>query len=143
MFSKILVPLDLEDASRPGLDVAAALARESGALLLATHVLNGASIDVSEVPHEFRPLRAQAEQKASRRISDMLEESASGLSHQIHLFFGDPSDEIVKAARDLGADLIVVTVKNRSRLGKLLMGSQTQEIILSARVPVLCVPKSD
>ncbi len=46
------------------------------------------------------------------------------------------------APLDSGAGLIGVTVKNRSRLGKLLMGSQTQQIILSADVPVLCVAKA-
>lgn len=142
MFTKILVPLDLEEASNAGLVQAAAIAEASGGTLLAIHVMTGASIDVSEVPHEPRPLRAEAELKAKSRLEDALERFAPGIDHRLDLFFGDPSDEIVKAARNLGADLIVVTVKNRSRLGKLLMGSQTQEIILSAAVPVLCVPKA-
>lgn len=141
MFTKILVPLDFEEASNAGLAQAAALANESGGILLAIHVLTGASIDVSEVPHEPRPLRAEAELKAKSRLEDVLERFAPGVQHQLHLSFGDPSDEIVKASRDLKADLIVVTVKNRSRLGKLFMGSQAQEIILGAKVPVLCVPK--
>lgn len=141
MFSKILVPLDLEDSSVAGLKVAASMARESAGTLIAIHVLTGASIDVSEVPHQPQPLRAQAEQKASTRIQDQLESIAPDVAHQIHLEFGDPSDEIVRASKAFGVDLIVVTVKNRSRLGKLLMGSQTQEIILAADVPVLCVPK--
>ena len=117
------------------------MARESGATLIAVHVLTGASIDVSEVPHQPQPLRAQAEQKASTRIQDQLDTVAAGVAHQIHLEFGDPSDQIIRASKAFDADLIVVTVKNRSRLGKLLMGSQTQEIILGAEVPVLCVPK--
>ena len=141
MFSKILVPVDLEESSRAGVEMAAALARESNGEILAVHVMTSASIDVSEVPHEPRPLREQAEQQAHTRIDDLLTEVADGVGSSIHLFFGDPSTEIVQAANNLDADLIVVTVKNKSRLGKLLMGSQNQEIILTANKPVLCVPK--
>ena len=141
MFSKILVPVDLEESSRAGVETAAALARESNGEILAVHVMTSASIDVSAVPHEARPLREQAEQKAHTLIDDLLTEVADGVGSSIHLFFGDPSTEIVQAANNLDADLIVVTVKNKSRLGKLLMGSQNQEIILTANKPVLCVPK--
>ncbi len=141
MFSKILVPVDLEDSSRAGVEMATALARESKGEILAVHVMTGASIDVSEVPHEAKPLREQAEHKAHTLIDDLLSEVAPGIDSSIHLFFGDPSTEIVQAANNLDADLIVVTVKNKSRLGKLLMGSQNQEIILTANKPVLCVPK--
>lgn len=141
MFSRILVPVDLEESSRAGVETAVALARESNGKILAVHVLTSASIDVSEVPHQAQPLREQAEQKAKTRIADLLDKIAAGLETETHLLFGDPSEEIVRAAETLGADLIVVTVKNRSRLGKLLMGSQSQEIILTAGRPVLCVPK--
>lgn len=141
MFSKILVPVDLEESSRAGVEMAAALARESQGKILAVHVMTSASIDVSDVPHEVKPLREQAEQKARTLIDDLLGEVASGIEAETHLFFGDPSSEIVQAANALDADVIVVTVKNKSRLGKLLMGSQNQEIILTARKPVLCVPK--
>lgn len=121
--------------------MAASLARESNGTILAVHVMTSASIDVSEVPHEAKPLREQAEHKAKTLIGDLLAEIAPGIKAETHLFFGDPSAEIVQAANALHADVIVVTVKNKSRLGKLLMGSQNQEIILTAGRPVLCVPK--
>jgi nucleotide-binding universal stress UspA family protein len=141
MFSKILVPVDLEESSRPGVEMAAALARESNGKILAVHVMTPTSIDVPDIPHEAKPLR-EAEQQATTRIDDLLNEVAPGIDAQTYLFFGDPSSEIVRAADALHADLIVITVKNRSRLGKLLMGSQNQEIILSTPKPVLCVPKA-
>ena len=39
----------------------------------------------------------------------------------------------------MGASRIVVGVKHRSPVGKLLLGSAAQQIILEARVPVVCV----
>ncbi len=141
MFSKILVPVDLEDSSRAGVEMAATLASESNGKILAVHVMTSASIDVPDVPQEAKSVREQAEHQAKTRIDDLLGESAPGIDFETYLFFGDPSSEIVRAADALGADLIVVTVKNKSRLGKLLMGSQNQEIILTAGRPVLCVPR--
>ena len=141
MFSKILVPVDLEEASRAGVEMAASLARESGGSILAVHVMTSGSLEASEVAQDAKQLREQAEQQAKTRITDLLDEVAPGIPTGTYLFFGDPSEEIVRAAEALDVDLIVITVKNRSRLGKLLMGSQNQEIILSSGRPVLCVPK--
>ena len=91
MFSKILVPVDLEDSSRAGVEMAATLAGESNGTILAVHVMTSASIDVSDVPHEAKPLREQAEQKAKTRIDDLLAEVAPGIDSAAYLFFGDPS----------------------------------------------------
>lgn len=51
----------------------------------------------------------------------------------------DPSEEVVDAAAELGAELIVVGMRRRTPIGKLLMGSTAQKIILTATVPVLAV----
>lgn len=141
MFKTILVPTDLEGASNPGLEKAAELARESGGRIIAAHVMSSASIDVAEVPHQAQPLREQAESRARSGIEALLEEHAAGVPATMHLAFGNPAEEIKRIADDTSADLVVITVKNRSRIGKLLLGSQAQEIILASHVPVLCVPR--
>lgn len=51
----------------------------------------------------------------------------------------EPSEEVVDAADELGAELIVVGMRRRTPVGKLLMGSTAQRIILTASVPVLAV----
>jgi len=51
----------------------------------------------------------------------------------------DPAEEVVDAAEEVGAELIVVGMRRRTPLGKLLMGSTAQRIILDATVPVLAV----
>ena len=42
-------------------------------------------------------------------------------------------------ASDLGAELIVIGLRRRSTVGKLLLGSNAQEILLDAKCPVLAV----
>lgn len=142
MFKTILVPTDLEGASNAGLEKAAQLARESEGRIIAVHVMSSASIDVAEVPHQAQPLREQAESRARSTIEALLTEHAEDVASDMHVVFGSPADEIKRIAADTSADLIVITVKNRSRIGKMLLGSQAQEIILSSDIPVLCVPKA-
>lgn len=50
-----------------------------------------------------------------------------------------PAEDLLDTARQLGVSLIIVGVRRRSSVGKLLLGSNAQTIILGADVPVLCV----
>ncbi|MBP2249757.1 nucleotide-binding universal stress UspA family protein [Halarchaeum solikamskense] len=50
---------------------------------------------------------------------------------------GDPSTEIVEAARGLDADLIALAGRSRSPTGKAVFGSTTQRVILEAERPVV------
>ena len=50
-----------------------------------------------------------------------------------------PGEDLVRFAEDKGVDLIFVGVKRRSKVGKLLMGSAAQFVILNAAVPVVSV----
>jgi len=49
------------------------------------------------------------------------------------------ADELVDVGNELDAQMIVIGVRSRSRVGKMLMGSDAQAVILGARVPVLSV----
>lgn len=52
---------------------------------------------------------------------------------------GHPAEELLDAAAEHDAALIVIGVRNRSRVSKLLLGSDAQSIILGATAPVLTV----
>lgn len=51
----------------------------------------------------------------------------------------DVAETILQTADDYAADLIVVGLRRRSRVGKALLGSNAQQIILGATCPVLSV----
>jgi nucleotide-binding universal stress UspA family protein len=53
--------------------------------------------------------------------------------------FGDPAREIITAARDRGADLIVVSSRGHGRLVGLLIGSVAQKVVSLAHCPVVVV----
>ncbi|WP_043444211.1 MULTISPECIES: universal stress protein [Arthrobacter] len=49
------------------------------------------------------------------------------------------AEEVVDTAEELGAELIVIGLRHRTPVGKLIMGSTAQTILLSARCNVLAV----
>ena len=50
-----------------------------------------------------------------------------------------PGEDLVEFAKENNIDEIVVGVKRRSKVGKLLMGSHAQYVILNAHCPVVTV----
>ncbi len=51
----------------------------------------------------------------------------------------EPSEEIVDMAAELNAELIIIGLRRRSPVGKLLLGSTAQRVLLDAPCPVLAV----
>jgi nucleotide-binding universal stress UspA family protein len=51
----------------------------------------------------------------------------------------EASDEVVNAAKEVEASLIVIGMRRRTPVGKLIMGSNAQRILLDAECPVLAV----
>ena len=51
----------------------------------------------------------------------------------------DAANEVLDAAEKYDADLIVIGLRKRTPVGKLIMGSTAQQILLEASCPVLAV----
>jgi nucleotide-binding universal stress UspA family protein len=50
-----------------------------------------------------------------------------------------PAEDLVSIARDRDADLIVIGIRRRSPVGKLVLGSNAQDVLLEADCAVLAV----
>jgi nucleotide-binding universal stress UspA family protein len=77
---------------------------------------------------------------------DALEErlTSIGIEHEIRqpLLAQSPAHEILKTATEVSADLVVIGLRRRSPLGKLFLGSSSQQVLLEAPCPVLAVKAS-
>ena len=51
----------------------------------------------------------------------------------------EPAEEVVELAEEVGAELIVIGMRHRTAVGKFLLGSTAQRILLDAPCPVLAV----
>ena len=65
----------------------------------------------------------------------------AGVDHEIRqLVRGmDPADDLVTVANDVGAEFIVIGLRRRTPVGKLILGSNAQRVLLDAPCPVLAV----
>ncbi len=73
------------------------------------------------------------------RIQGMLEER--GLEHEVRQLVrgNDPAEDLISVAEEEKADFIVIGLRRRSPVGKLILGSNAQRILLDASCPVLAV----
>lgn len=73
------------------------------------------------------------------RIQGLLEER--GLEHEVRQLVrgNDPAEDLILVANEEEADFIVIGLRRRSPVGKLILGSNAQRILLDASCPVLAV----
>jgi nucleotide-binding universal stress UspA family protein len=66
---------------------------------------------------------------------------AAGVSNEVRqLVRGlEPAEDIIAVAQEVSADFIVIGLRRRSPVGKLILGSNAQRILLEAPCPVLAV----
>jgi nucleotide-binding universal stress UspA family protein len=81
-----------------------------------------------------RYLGAEGKVTLEQRLAD------SGVEHELRQTMGrDIADEILAIASEVDADAIVIGIRHRSPVGKLIMGSVAQRVIIDAACPVIAV----
>jgi nucleotide-binding universal stress UspA family protein len=71
-----------------------------------------------------------------------LEERLAGLgmTHEVRQAMGpDVAEEILRVATDTDAAVVVIGLRHRTPVGKMIMGSVAQQVLLDAHCPVLAV----
>jgi nucleotide-binding universal stress UspA family protein len=65
------------------------------------------------------------------------------LPHEVRQAMGsDVAEEILKVVRDTDAQVLVIGIRHRTPVGKMIMGSVAQQVLLDAPCPVLAVKPS-
>lgn len=69
----------------------------------------------------------------------------AGVEHEVRqLVRGmDPADDLVNVATEVNAEFIVIGLRRRSPVGKLILGSNAQRVLLDAPCPVLAVKSGE
>jgi len=142
-FRRIVCPIDFSDASLNALERALELAEEADAQLTLLHVIEMPP-DLDEMRSvlntESSDIRASAEARALERLRQLIPESAvTYCSVSAVIVEGSAHREIVRVARDLQADLIVMGVHGRGAVRVALFGSNTHAVLRRAPCPVLTV----
>jgi len=135
MYHHILIPLENSSADETILMHIKPLARMTGAKLLLVHVADG------WVARNFNQLQlAESEEMMQDRA--YLEKrghdlAGEGFSCEAVLALGEPSDEIVKLAREKNVDLIAMTTHGHRLISDILYGATADKVRHAVDVPVL------
>ena len=116
--------------------LASALAKESNATLLVLHIARVPTHDMDvPLPFDSNPRwEKEARAKLTRIVRRVLKDEVQFV---IDVRSGAPDNDIVRAAKELEADLIVMFTHGRHGFEHLVRGSVTEQVIREATCPVL------
>jgi nucleotide-binding universal stress UspA family protein len=148
-YQRILVPIDGSPTSTRGLDEAVHLARVTGASLRLLHVMDelvfvsgfesGATYAKDVVPRLRRKSAALLE-NGRKRVG------AAGIpvdTRLVECFARRTSEIVCEQATAWNADLIVVGTHGRRGVRRMMLGSDAEQIVREATVPVLLVRSNE
>jgi nucleotide-binding universal stress UspA family protein len=138
MFEVIVWASDGSEHSDRALDYARGLAEAKSARLVAVHVkevivgrAGGYPVQVDE---------EEVEQKIKGQAKDLKDAGINASYEQRGTTAGGAAHAIADAAKEAGAELVVVGTRGQGPISGLLLGSVTQRLLHIAPCPVLAVP---
>jgi universal stress protein A len=135
-YNRILCAFEFDGNSTAALSLAGSIAEESNATL---HILHIARVPIQDMdvplPFDSEP-RWEKESKA--RLAQIARQSLKArVRYVIEVRTGVPDIDIVRAAKELAVDLVVMATHGRSGLEHFVLGSVTEHVIREASCPVL------
>ncbi len=139
----VAVATDFSPTAEVAVDWAIDIARHHGARLI---LLHGMSLP-APLP-DYVPANSDFSQQIHRIAQSKLEASAerarqAGLTVELDVPMGVPSQVVLRAAEEAHADLIVLGTRGLTGLTHLLLGSTAERVVQRAPCPVLTVHPSD
>ena len=138
---KIVCPLDLSDLSPRVAAYAVAMARAFGSEILVIYVAPSVNqYAVMDIPPQSIELfTEEVSTKAAKHMGKVTTELFAGIKVETKVLSGSPAEEIIKVAREVNADLIVMGTRGRKGVDLLVFGSVADKVVKNTKIPVLTV----
>jgi nucleotide-binding universal stress UspA family protein len=138
---RIVCPTDFSPTAAKAVDYAADLARSLGAELVLLHVIPDLNYPIRGLgmAAAFPHLREEVHARANEQLGALPAKLGQGLVVKTEVRDGAPHDVILAAAKDHGADLIVMGTHGYTGLKHALLGSAAERVVRLATCPVLTV----
>src|SRR3990170_7495275 len=138
---KILCPIDFSACSTYALNYAIDLSLKDQASLYLIHVIETYMGDIGDILKQIDLLLddKQTDNVKMRLINLIPDEIRTNISIDSLVVKGIPFVEIIKAAKDNQADLIVMGTHGKTGLDYILIGSVAERVIQRSPCPVLSI----
>lgn len=135
MYHQILIPVENAETDQTILAHIRPLARLTGASLILMHVADGWVAR----NYEHLQLRESDEMREDRAYLAALENKlrSEGFTVRSVLAMGEPATEIIRFAREHGADLIAMSTHGHRLISDVLYGSTADKVRHQVEIPVL------
>ena len=143
MIKHLLVPVDGSDVSKKSLKKVAELAKADGAAVTLVYVSDSLppmvysdstmGYGVTQKDHQ-KACEAYAKDVFKKAISAL---GASAKAKTLHISNSNLSEGILEGAKKSKADVIVMASHKRTGIKGILLGSETHEVIVHSKLPVL------
>ena len=131
---KILFPTDFSHTGDAALEMATALARDTGATLLIVHVEEPPTAYGGGELYYGIPEPATED---LRKMLHKIQPADPDVPYEHRLITGEPAHAVTRLAEEEEVDMIVMGTHGRTGLSRLLMGSVAEAIVRRAKCPVL------
>jgi universal stress protein A len=128
LFRKILCPIDFSRISIPALELVRKLAHQNDGTVYLLCVIPSERPEPHEKQFAHDSLRSVAHK--------WLEGKAK---HEIHVSHGEPAAGILKAADDLGVDVILMATHGRTGEDHARLGSVAEKVVRHSARPVITI----
>jgi nucleotide-binding universal stress UspA family protein len=134
---RVLVPVDLTNATAHQISIARQISHTLGVPLLLAHIIEPVR---ALSGHPALPtVETERRYRAEAELEQLTREAADGTTPELLIAYGEPAEEIAKVAEDRGAGLIVMGLHSSPVLGP-RMGSVTYRVLCLAHRLVLALP---
>jgi nucleotide-binding universal stress UspA family protein len=144
---KILVPTDFSQNSLPALAQAKEFAKCFEAEIVLIHVLESPvypAMTLGAGAASLPTIQEEIRQNVSTHLENLRkEEFPDGIKARTILREGNPYGEIIAAAKEEGADLIVIATHGHTGIKHLMLGSTTEKVVRTAPCAVLTIRGPD
>jgi nucleotide-binding universal stress UspA family protein len=140
-YRNVLLATDFSTTAREAAGHAAALASAEEATLHLLHVVEEFAYWESFTLKHFPSQEVFDEMESNARLAleDLAREEQLGRDVVTHVRHGKPFLEVIRAARDLEADVLVIGSHGQSGLSETLFGSTAEKVVRKAPCAVLVV----
>lgn len=136
---RVLVPVDFSDCSKKALAYAVPFAKQFGAEIVIIYVVQPYPPVPEMTAVDFDAILTQARKGGEGELAKLRESITDDVTIKTVLRVGRPDLEIVRAADELNADLILLSTHGRTGLGRVFLGSVAEHVTRYAHCPVLTV----
>jgi universal stress protein A len=136
-YRRILCPIDFDENSLAALVVAAQFAKRNDGTVFVLHVVP-MIIPPTGMPVYVDMYKSQ-EETARDKLREVAHKYLSGVKYELTTHVGDPAGAIVKTAKKLSPDVLVMSTHGRRGFSRVFLGSVAEMVLREAPCPVLTV----